>query len=474
MRLAKQRLKRNRLLFIPCPNDANTIKYHTHSCILESLNQPIPGTEFNQLEYFLANTFVGIIKSTNTDTQKITNILDRIEDDPLKLYEILGGEGTQTRRKNWEYVEKFTSEWWFQQYGAAGYAPEIIKGIVKFCRYSDPGYKQLVKKWLAADELEPEELAKIGLTGWHDDLSKEDFSLDAIAVLGKLSLLHEPLIMVFDQLEMLGLEHNQPILLNFGEAVKEIFTRVPHSLIVFNLFPNRWQKLQQTFDGSIIDRISQYQVVLESPTASDIQEILQLKAEAVNSDLTSLFTPQELEQIISDSRSIRAVLNHAGEYFRFKYQNIPLPDHQQDIGNNAEDNFTQSAIICRLDKLESQQNRLEQLLANIAQAFNGFTVLPTEETPTARVENSPSPITSPPNVPKSLAEKVKEYLETQQETLEQNYHEAEILIDERDIGKLQDIIEAFKQITPLETDVFPTKRVLPPHRIIRIDILPPA
>ena len=70
MRLAQQRLKLNRLLFVPCPNDADTIKYHTYSSILESLNQSIPETEFNQLEYFLANTFVGIIKSTDTDTQK--------------------------------------------------------------------------------------------------------------------------------------------------------------------------------------------------------------------------------------------------------------------------------------------------------------------------------------------------------------------------------------------------------------------
>ena len=245
MRLAQQRLKQNRLLFIPCPNDAQTIKYHTYSSILESLNKLIPETGFNQLEYFLANTFVGIIKSTSADTQRIKSILSKIEDDPLQLYAILGAEGTQNRRNNWDYIEKFTSDWWFQKYGAVGYAPEIIKGIVKFCRYSDPNYKQLIKKWLAADELEPEELEKIGLSNWQSEISKEDFSLDAIAVLGKLSLLHEPLIMVFDQLEMLGLEHNRAILLNFGEAVKEIFTRVPYSLIIFNLFPDRWQQLQE-------------------------------------------------------------------------------------------------------------------------------------------------------------------------------------------------------------------------------------
>ncbi len=475
MRLATQRLKLNRLLFIPCPNDANTIKYHTYSCILESLNKPIPATEFNQLEYFLANTFVEIIKSANADSQRIKSILDKIQDDPLKLYEILGGEGTQTRRNNWDYIEKFTSDWWFQQYGAVGYAPEIIKGIVKFCRYSDPGYRQLIKKWLAADELEPEELAKIGLSSWHDEISKEDFSLDAIAVFGKLSLVHEPLIMVFDQLEMLGLDHNQAILLNFGEAVKEIFTRVPHSLIIFNLFPHRWQQLQQTFDGSIIDRISQYQIFLKSPTASDIQGILQLKAQAAGSDLAHLFTPQELQEIITDQRSIRAVLNRAGEYFRYKYRNIPLPANNQDVmqdgKDNIKDNIISAAIISRLDQLESQQHRLEKLFNNIAQAFNSFTTSPPESLASTSENNfnlttQPDSPLAPLNFKKSLSEKVREYLKAQQTTLEQNYHESEILLDERDIGKLQDILVAFQQITPLETDILPSKRVFPPHRII--------
>jgi DNA polymerase III epsilon subunit-like protein len=461
MRLAKQRLKLNRLLFIPCPNDANTIKYHTYSSILESLNRSIPGTGFNQLEYFLANTFVGIIKSTNTDTQRIQDILAKIQDDPLKLYQILGGEGTQTRRNNWDYIEKFTSDWWFKQYGAVGYAPEIIKGIVKFCRYSDPGYKQLIKKWLAADELEPEELEKIGLSSWHDELSKEDFSLDAIAVFGKLSLLHEPLIIVFDQLEMLGLEHNRSILLNFGEAVKEIFTRVPHSLIIFNLFPNRWQQLQQTFDGSIIDRISQYQVFLEPPTETEIQQILQLKAQAVGADLNNLFTPQEIAKITQDKVSIRAVLNYAAEYFRYKYKNIPLPnrqtaiDSEEDRGSSDSLGVLPAQLISRLEQLESQQHKLEQLLSNLAQAFNGFVKT-----------SAPDIIDFPPNLEQTLEAKIRDYLATQQAILERDYHEAEILLDEKDVGKLQDIIEAFKQITELETDVLPTKRVFPPHRFI--------
>ena len=463
MRLAQQRLKLNRLLFVPCPNDAKTIKYHIYSSILESLNQTIPGTGFNQLEYFLANTFVGILKSTSNDTQKIQSILERIQDDPLKLYEILGGEGTQTRRNNWDYVEKFTSDWWFEQYGSVGYAPEIIKGIVKFCRYSNPSYKQLIKKWLAADELEPEELTKVGLSGWHEEISKEDFSLDAIAVLGKLSLLHEPLIIVFDQLEMLGLEHNRAILLNFGEAVKEIFTRVPYSLIIFNLFPNRWQQLQQTFDGSIIDRISQYQVRLDPPTKTEVEDILQLKAQAVDTNLSNLFTTDELQRIIGNHNSIRRILNNAAEYFRYKYKNIPLPQHP--IETAVEE---RSSITNRLDKLESQQNRLEQLLRDIAGAFGNFATIAvsTEKTSDNSKAIAPQDIQTPPNLEPSLEQKVTDYLFSQYQILERNYSEAEILHDENDVGKLQNIVEAFKKITALETDLLPSKRVLPPHRVI--------
>ena len=471
MRLAYQRLKLNRLLFVPCPNDANTIKYHIYSCILESLNKQIPQTNFNQLEYLLANAFVGIIKSISQPNQRIQAILAKIQTNPLKLYEILGGKDTQTRRNNWDAIERITSEWWLNKYGAGGYASEIIKGIVKYCRYSDPGYKQLVKKWLAADELEPESLTKISLNGWQEEISKEDFSLEAIAVLAKLSLLHEPLIIVFDQLEMLGLQHNQSILFNFGEAVKEIFTRVPHSLIIFNLFPNRWQQLQQIFDGSIIDRISQYQMVLQQPQKEQIHGILQLKAQEVGADLTNLFTSAELEQIWENQASIRTVLNRAADYFRYKYQNIPLPKPQLERNDLIQPQF-HGEIISRLEKLETQQNKLEKLLNNIARAFNDFSDAYNQATlkstnsnfPIDASENSDSETESVFN--RSIEKKVIDYLETQQQKLEQEYSDAEIILDEKDLGKLKDIIEAFKKINTLETDILPSKRVLPPHLII--------
>jgi hypothetical protein len=161
-------------------------------------------------------------------------------------------------------------------------------------------------------------------------------------------------------------------------------------------------------------------------------------------------------------------LNYAAEYFRYKYKNIPFPTRQTAIASDQDAKVQlDSVIISRLDQLESRQHKLEQLLSNIAQAFNSFVVTP-PETQTINQTNATQPdlIDSPPNLEKTLEAKVRDYLATQQEILEQDYHEAEILLDEKDIGKLQDIIEAFKQITELETDIMPTKRVFPPHRLI--------
>ena len=194
----------------------------------------------------------------------------------------------------------------------------------------------------------------------------------------------------------------------------------------------------------------------------EIKQILQLKAQAVNADLTDLFAAEEIQQIIGSHNSIRRILNNAAEYFRYKYKNIPLPQHQD------KETDEQSTIVTRLDRLESQQNRLERLLTNIAQAFGNFATGTADTSKT--IDDSHSTVTQTTQIPldlePSLEQKVIDHLVNQQKILERDYSEAEILLDEKDIGKLQDIIEAFKQITFLETDVLPTKRVLPSHRLV--------
>ncbi len=477
MRLAKELLGHNRLLFIRQPNNSDTVIYHTYSRILESLVEKVPQSDYTQIEHLLANSFVKLIRTNQTIslTQNKQDILETTQTNSLKLYESLGSEGTKKKRDYWQYIERITTEWWLERYGAAGYSLEVIKGIIKFCSYSDPGYKRLVTRWLSADDLEENELEKIGLSNWNEAMSKEAFSLEAISVFSKLSLLDEPLIIVFDQLEGLGLKHNERLLLSFGEAIREIFTHVPNSLIILNLFPDRWQQFQQVFSLSIIDRISQHQVFLEIPSQSKLKQILQTKAQLVGIDIDSLFTSQELNDILNQN-SIRAVLNRASDYYRFKVKDIPIPDipPQPDVPPQQE-----GTVIERLQNLENQVSQLQQVFKNIAQALSIFKEFnpKTESEENKQQVNNDDDVTlennidpQPPDdtVPPTVDREIINYIETQKKSLESKYHQQQIIDDSDDLGKLMTITEAFKTISNLEIDHLRLSRLtIPAHLVIR-------
>ena len=399
MRIAKELLNTNRLLFIRQPNNATSVLHHTYSRILESFAEKVSGSDLTQLELLIANSFINIL-STSTKfqaTQKGYEILTNLKNDSLSLYQRLGKEGTQKNLDSWTYIERFITEWWNSNYSNAGYSTTILAGIIRYCRYTDPTKKDLTRRWLAAQELEPEAAASIGLTNWQEDMSREEFSLEAIAVFAKLSILDQPLIIVFDQLEGLGQAHNSLILQNFGDAVKELLTHVPNSLVILNLFPDRWDQFQANFDGSVVDRISQYEVRLNRPSADKLKQILQIKAGNIN--LSTLFSPQELNDILSQN-SIRAILNRASAYYRHKHNNIPLPDNSN-------------------ISIETRVEQLESILKQIAQLVSPFIIDPEPDALTA-------------------------YFQTQIAELSETYDRPTIISDTDDIGKLATIMEAFQ------------------------------
>lgn len=479
MRLAHELLHVNRLLFIRQPNNPDAVLHHIYSRILESFVERVPGNGYTQLENLLAHSFVKLISTTRhiNLNQRDQYILSAVSQNSLNLYDALGADGTQRKRDFWQHIERRTIEWWTDQYGLAGYSPQIIKGIVKFCSYTNPRKKEAVARWLAASELDPEELADIGLPNWNDDISKEEFSLEAISVFSRLSLLDEPLIIIFDQLEGLGLKHNETLLLNFGEAVKELFTHVPNSLIILNLFPDRWQHFQEFFDGSIVDRISQHTIHLQQPSRSQLQGILELKAASIGVPLSHLFSPAELQDIL-DQRSIRAVINRAADHYRHKIYNIPLPKPAQ-VANQFQ--RTQPALTEvlteRLETLENEVSKLNQIITTIARVFN--LIYPQE-----RVEPF-SPMAS--NAPLSVANEhllgggnlekkhlgeehqtLREYLKEQKDILENGYSQLQIITDADDVGKLLTIAEAFKTIEAIEIGYLRLgKKKLPEHIVIR-------
>ncbi len=51
MRLAKERLKNNRLLFIRQPNNINSVLYHIYSRVLESFVEKVPNSPYSCLLY---------------------------------------------------------------------------------------------------------------------------------------------------------------------------------------------------------------------------------------------------------------------------------------------------------------------------------------------------------------------------------------------------------------------------------------
>ncbi|MGB3533846.1 MAG: exonuclease [Microcoleaceae cyanobacterium] len=464
MRLAKDLLTRNRLLFIRQPNNPDTILFHVYSRILESLIQPVPESNRTQLEYLLANSFAEIIKNIEEySTAKILKddkILEVIQSDNLNLFTELGKEETKTKREYWQHIEKRATDWWNRTFSAAGYAPKILKGIIRFCGYTDFNRRQIITQWLALNDLSQEELDKVSLESWGEESSREEIALAALEVFSKLSLLDEPLIIIFDQLEGLGLAHNNRLLRSFGEGIKEIFTHVPNSLIILNLFPDRWEQFKEVFDGSIVDRVSQTQIILSKPSAETLKQLLNIKAQAADVTLDELFEPQEI-QVILEQASIRATLNTAADYYRYKIDEIALPKFSQNSQkfdqkrSRETDNLVQYLI--------EEVSQLKQVVIQITQALN---LTETEN----GVKIDLSTITPPAVSESATKQQIKDYLQQQRRQLEGNYDQPQIITESDDLGKLRTILESLRLvIAPLEFDTLTLgfRRVLPEHLLVK-------
>lgn len=468
MRLAKEFLRTNRLLFIRHPNNAQSVIYHTYSRILESFAERVPHREpdrnqnrdqdveektpeHTQLELLLSNSLIKILSSIDKfiNTQKGLDIIAALENDSLRLHKRLGADGTQKNRENWQFIEKYINDWWTDHYTGAGYSATILKGLIRFCSYTDSGKKELVRRWLAGHELETEEATSIGLENWSEDLSREEFALEAMGVFGRLSTLDEPLIIIFDQLESLGAEQNRDILNSFGSAVKEILTHVPNSLIILNLFPDRWQQFQGFFDGSVVDRVSQYTVKLNRPLEAKLKNILALKSQSIGLDIETLFTPLELGNILKQ-KSIRAVLNRAAEYYRSKANGQPITQTIVDLDpisetiTNTSDINKNTDFLARLEFLETTVSKIATLLLPFAQG--------TQLTALGSIHPDLIVLNTPLKVGGEGVNEVEAYLSQTRQTLEEEYDQIIVIDDYDDIGKLKTIVNAFQQFQHIEVD----------------------
>ena len=511
MRLAKERLKSNRLLFIRQPNNINSVLYHIYSRVLESFVEQVPNSPYSQVEHLLATSFSQIILETFREfrskrsagildyfrklTDKDRYLLEVLSKDPLNIYKELGREGARIKREYWQRIEIIIDSWWKRHQGDAGYSTTILKGIVKFCSYSDPNKKRLVGKWLSASELETHEVESIGLKNWKDDGSKEAFSLDAMSVFGKLSIMDEPLIIIFDQLEGLGLEYNKELLRRFGDAVKELFTHVPNSLIILNLFPDRWEYFQEFFDGSIVGRLSQCQIALHKPEEEQLKKVLTLKAQEQGVDIEPIFAPEDFLDILSQA-SIREVLNRASHYYRFRTQAIPLPAAPVKPVKNFEDEVKEQlkGIKAQL-KFSSFEDEVRETFKTILveivalrKVIESTVIQPMtlgvkepapQHAPTTRPVQTQPPVQNLPlfqpsrpaeTTPLSTNGLIIDYLEREKALLDEEYEKLVIISDNDDIGKLLTVTEAFNTLfNSIEVDRLKLgKKKLPEHLLIKM------
>lgn len=454
MRLAREVLQNNRLLFVRQPTQSGQVLFHIYTRTLESLVEQVGDCGRSQLDYLLIRSIRRIWLDDNSEANRDREIRAAMEAEDLNR---LGQEGSEARRQRWERIEMRLLRWWGEQQGAAGYGRQILQALLRFCRYSDPRRRESCRRWLATGEHEPVDKELDGLSAWNDAQLREEFSLQALRVIGMLCSLDQPLILVFDQLEGLWLEGNRPVLMGFGQVVKELFTHVPHTLILLTLFPDRWQAFQRDFDGSVTDRVGQHLIPLEQPQPDLIEEILDLRLQPLGATARSLFSGHELDGIFRQP-SIRRCLNRAGALYEHRIHGIPLPQEQRSATKETLNLDRETSVQARIITLE---NTLEEVLHRLKRL----------ESSTHEAE-ALIPVPAPVPTPETSSETETDFLRYRDlslATLRERWQKAQIVDGSDDAGKLNQIGLAHEQVLPVKVDSLKlgSKRV-PDNVVIRM------
>lgn len=470
MRLANEVLQNNRLLFVRQPTTAEDVLFHIYSRTLESLVERVGEGAHSQLDLLLIRGIRRIVAGEEI-TGPWREIVPALEAEDLDR---LGKDGSDVKRQRWEKIEVRLLRWWGEQQGGAGYGRQILQGLLRFCRYSDPRLRESCRRWLATGEHEQAAQELEGLSAWNEPQLREEFSLQALRVIGMLCSLDQPLILVFDQLEGMWLEGNRPVLLRFGQVVKELFTHMPNALILLTLFPDRWQAFQREFDGSVTDRIGQHQIHLEKPRTDQIEEILDLRLEPLNTTARTLFSSEELS-IITRQPSLRRCLNRAGSFYEHLVRGVPLPrDSAGPIAIQSPESEAAS-LHKRVLELEQQYQSLSQKLARLQATGRPPEIVEVNQPNGNTFE--PSSIPTPGDAVAVPAEQeISEveadflrYREISIATLRERWRQPQIVNGSDDAGKLRQICMAHEKILPLKVDTLKLgNKMVPDNVVIRI------
>ena len=166
MRLAEEVLSSNRLLFIRQPTQAASVLFHVYSRTLESLVERVGDGPHSQLDLLLIRSIRRIVAAGGATTERDREILSALEAEDLGR---LGQEGSDARRQRWERIEACLLRWWADHHSASGFGRQILQGLLRFCRYSEPRRRESCRRRLATGEHEAVDRELEGLSPWNDE-----------------------------------------------------------------------------------------------------------------------------------------------------------------------------------------------------------------------------------------------------------------------------------------------------------------
>ncbi|MEA1955734.1 MAG: hypothetical protein U9N02_04485 [Campylobacterota bacterium] len=424
MRFVKNVSKTNRFLFIRQPNNPNSVLFHIYARTIESFKEKIDNSKYSQLEYLLAKSFSKIIIN-DIENNKITQVKSKIKDilsqNHLSIYEKFGKDSSKQKSNNWKTLTKMMLKWLKSEKSSDLISENLLKALLKYTYYKDESKREIILRYLGGNEIDADELNSVDLIPWNNDYSKEEFALQAISLLGKLSIFDEPMILCFDQLE--SMKYDNELLMKFGESLKELITHTPNTLIIINLFPDRWINFCNNFDSSITDRLGSEIIKLQKPSKDKLINLLKERANLYDINLDHIFNSYHYNEITKLS-SIRSTINQANNYFKHIIHEIPLPDN---------DIFTTE------EKLELLTKEVEELKIAINKLSG------------KKIELKP------------ISENIEQFIEKKYNEMELNYKTPYIINDADDAGKLRTIILAIKNIYNLKIDFIKMKKVFPEH-----------
>lgn len=428
MRIARNLIKTNRIFYIRQPSAAESISHFIYSKILDSLCEKVGRTDYSQFHHFLSKSFSRILLKSKKDYSKDNHVFNSIDLDHLNIFNETGEPDTVVKEKNWEIIEQKILDWWEKEYGLTGLSPEILKAFVKYAGCEESKKRQLIFRWINGSSLSMEEAEEAGLTPHHTDIDQEHFASEAIKVISRLSVLDEPVVIIFDQLE--GLDKNHGLLFMFFDSVKELITNSINTLFIFNVFEEKLNKWEKIISPSAFERICQNRIHLTPPDLKSKVEILKIRAKKAGVPLDIFFTDEEVE-IIAKNPTIRTMLINASNLFRNRTEGIPLPAKTETFE----------------EKLEAKINELRHEIDVIKNHLNIRSLSSEEILITGEIEIF-------------FSEKSKEI--TRRKSEKTVYSETE------DTGKLAEIASPFTGKQILETGRLKTSRkTLPEHILFR-------